>query len=490
MKLGDIPTSMLTGTLKQVDPNGLDEPERQLFDFFFPQFRRLANETPEWFSRKKPMPVFTSESVFLHGGGDRQRRFAGDATLPRARYWSLEPSWPSEPDPEDNQLIWELFAYSSPYNRMDPELIDTTVDVDDAKKLRRRKLISPVPSIVHNIHPHEKGLLPARLRIDNKVQSFRQYPLKIEEVSIDNVLDLRQPESMRWLRRMFWAWAPSLPDLSKQITAPKKSQRRIATLLRLLTAPEIGGGLPILQGLGALLRTRGVAGLVFPSARCDSGALTRDGKLKYHWGFNFVDYRGSGPAEPPDVGPVVLDIPRHPLVHFRIASGNFAGWWIEDMRKASVLAHRYRANEMDDIRDQAWEDLYDGSVLPYDPVYQIGFPQYANTLLWASGSFAKVGDFIANWVWGADDGSGADDEFSYDGESWFLSTAGTAQGRTLLCPRCLLRIRLNAETESPPAMCPKCGLGDIEGHRTWEPPEGDRGESRVLRHAEDRLPPR
>jgi hypothetical protein len=78
---------------------------------------------------------------------------------------------------------------------MDPVLIDTTVDVDDAKELRRRKMISPVPSIVHIIHPHQKGLLPARLRIDNKVQSLRQYPLKIEEVSIDNVLDLRQLES-------------------------------------------------------------------------------------------------------------------------------------------------------------------------------------------------------------------------------------------------------------------------------------------------------
>jgi hypothetical protein len=78
---------------------------------------------------------------------------------------------------------------------------------------------------------------------------------------------------------------------------------------------------------------------------------------------------------------VVVNIPSHPLVHFKMASGDFAGWFIEDMRKASVLAHRYRADQMDDIRHRAWEDLCDGSVLPWDPVEQIGYPRYANTLL-------------------------------------------------------------------------------------------------------------
>jgi hypothetical protein len=65
-----------------------------------------------------------------------------------------------------------------------------------------------------------------------------------------------------------------------------------------LVVPGIGGS-AFHQGVGAWLRSHGVAGLVYPSARCDAFLCARSTGTRQSIefsGWNFVDYRGAGSA--------------------------------------------------------------------------------------------------------------------------------------------------------------------------------------------------
>jgi hypothetical protein len=116
--------------------------------------------------------------------------------------------------------------------------------------------------------------------------------------------------------------------------------RDFVDLLPTLVVPGIGGS-SFHQAVGAWLPSHGVAGLVYPSARCDAywrrleepSAEDRRTVLEFS-GWNFVDYRGAGPSDwealfgrlPTWVLPVKAGIRRF--------EGQRSGWAIEGAEEA------------------------------------------------------------------------------------------------------------------------------------------------------------
>lgn len=99
-------------------------------------------------------------------------------------------------------------------------------------------------------------------------------------------IDLRQHAAQAWLHRFFREGDGAV--LVKDARTPVPD---FLGMLPALVYPEFGGS-GFTKGLGSWMRSVGVAGLVYPSARSDAAAVY-DGALGLHgWhGWNFVDYR-------------------------------------------------------------------------------------------------------------------------------------------------------------------------------------------------------
>jgi hypothetical protein len=146
--------------------------------------------------------------------------------------------------------------------------------------------------------------LPATLGLQQRNQMIRA-PIQVLQAKIPRVIDLRLPATQEWFFDTFYHLelahrkmeGEGLLELDNELVIVIKD-RKLANffeLLPTLVAPDLGGGLHFLQGIGAWLRSHQVYGLVFPSARTDFGVDILDGKLIESWGWNFVLYANSPP---------------------------------------------------------------------------------------------------------------------------------------------------------------------------------------------------
>jgi hypothetical protein len=111
-------------------------------------------------------------------------------------------------------------------------------------------------------------------------------PTEHSEVEINGVVDLRQPAAQEWLFHFFKAGdgAVSIKNAETPIT-------EFAGMLPSLVYPEYGGS-GVMKSLGSWMRSAGVEGLIFPSARSDvSIEVDEQMMIRGFHGWNFVDYR-------------------------------------------------------------------------------------------------------------------------------------------------------------------------------------------------------
>jgi hypothetical protein len=470
------PLSTFSGTLKQIETAAIPEPAHEVFTYFFPRFESL-NRMPGGLSDGGRIVAFDNH-LHAHYIGVRQRRFAGDDTLPRGSYWAVESVADPEYhfsdfgfDAENNPVIRELFSYAEPFRRINPKLIDSTIDTDEVDQLRTLGLTEAGnPCIIQIIEPHDEGALPAALGINPDEVTILEYPLRISTVTIPDVLDLRMPSAALWLVKFCASREASVVE-ALEVEKPESPTVFFTRLLRFLLHQEGGGSLPLLQGIGAWLRSNGVAGLVFPSARCDSGVIVKNGEVTSWWGFNYVDYRGSSPVAGQGHFGWTPGVPNMDEVQFAFAlDPKLAGtWFVGGVAELQVLRYAAMQEEFDEKQDEVRERLRDGSIYVSDPLV---------ALFWQSGTwhmhdFPTVGHFIAYRISGIEV-LGEPTEFAYDGQSWFLSrdTPGSNDQLLLLCPRCA-RVLIFDDAGPPevPASCPTCGLGDRAAHARWEPDE-------------------
>jgi hypothetical protein len=424
-----VPFSTFRGTLRQIDTTA----SGKIFDFYFPMFASLQEQS-EWMKKSEIGWVYSASSTEMAGRG-RERRFAGDETLDRGRYYALEDS-PSSP-PENNTLLREILAYASPTALVMPKLFDTTVDLDAVKKLSRdtgRKFATP--ALIMVIPPHGRGGLPASLGVSHAETTIITYPLKIVELELDHVLDLRKHSTLDWLGQTFVSLeeqeAENSPIRSFKGNPPKTGFELVPTLL----SQMLGGGSPFIQGIGAWLRSHGANALIYPSARSDCFVSLNYEEIEESYGFILVDYRGSGRCPwKESFGRLVgwVDKASRQIEVEVKSEGNLNSWGTKNVLALQQNRYGSYRERFATIFGRAMRDLESGASKLSDELILEGRGALANTG-WIG---ASIGNFLASAFPWDPEAAYLAPGWRYDGKSWFIHRTGTWDAEILVrCPMC------------------------------------------------------
>jgi hypothetical protein len=290
----NLPLTTFEGTMKCHRPENLSDIGKQLFDYFFPHFLWLHE-----FHSDDLKGIVTANTAELSGRG-RERRFAGDMSLDRGRYHALQN--PKRAPGRYNPLICEMFAYADPGAAVQPSVFDSTIE-DDREDLNKLGITAPGAYLAFVIVEDEVSKIPiAGLPQQNQVI---RAPIESVQAKIARVIDLRLPATQEWFFDTFYHLELArrrmegpllLLDDDVSVALHDRKLTSFFDLLPTLVAPNIGGGLHFIQGIGAWLRSHEVFGLVFPSARTDFGVDMLNGTLVESWGWNFVLYHNSPPT--------------------------------------------------------------------------------------------------------------------------------------------------------------------------------------------------
>ncbi|MBP6810928.1 MAG: hypothetical protein KA138_05395 [Saprospiraceae bacterium] len=285
--------------LKQIRVDQLDKRSRLILAECFPDFD--GQFAVSEFYQSSGYEFEYSKYRTLRTKTGRLRRYAGDETLPGGRYHSICQDASGN---DGGTLVWELMSYWGNQSRMFPELIDSTVHVSLANKLRET-----IPNL-------DRPFLMLKYREISEISdqgiilgdsTAIVLPLTIQEVVLDSVVDLRLPVVQDFFSNVLGRLEAALGMTGnfsdgKVVTQTlKEAPADFRELLPTLLSPQPGGS-TFLDAIGAICRNSGVKGLVFPSSRLDSNIeYVRSEGIKTFSGWNFVDYRDS-----PYVAPKVL----------------------------------------------------------------------------------------------------------------------------------------------------------------------------------------
>ena len=279
------PTSTFRSFVKQLKPSMLSLPERNFLNAAFGGF--LTGSQPPG----NVHALLASITPHVFHENRLPRRYDGDRTLPHGRYYTV---CNGEDGDDGGTLGRELMFYK------DSRIAEAHIEIYDPVVPRQREMIDRL------------GLdASARERLVLRLIPFAQppysavplsislsLPVKIQEVCVDNVLDLRRPAALDWLFRT----VPKLhffvnDKAEKRACFPfRKELSTFAALLPSMLDQQRGGG-NFDKLVGLYLRQLGVSGLVFPSARSDANVRVVHGELESAHGWSFLDYRDAPPQE-------------------------------------------------------------------------------------------------------------------------------------------------------------------------------------------------
>jgi hypothetical protein len=233
-----------------------------------------------------------------------QRRYSGDHTLPRGRYYALC----DETGNDGGTLVSELRSYYTPAVAGVVRMYDCTLP-GDLKLVRAREvpagssgqLMFSFPPVSELSNPFAGGFASL---VSNQISAefLRRtdlligLPLSISQVTRERVLDLREPDSAEWFTQVLTALEWTLPKGAIPCFPDRPHLTRFRQLLPELLTQENGGG-GVTVAAGVMLRHLGADGLVFPSARSDARTLPNLEHASGPIGWNFVDFAGAGPPE-------------------------------------------------------------------------------------------------------------------------------------------------------------------------------------------------
>jgi hypothetical protein len=345
------PFSTVSLHLKYIDFSKLDLLKRAALEFGFGRFftEELPNDFAQEFHAARHAALEQSGIRIETEAPFRYRRFAGDATLPRGRYFSVSDS----PAGDDHgTLVHELIAYADHdkcgrFQVFDPA--DPYAFADDSTTLTLSQAL-PL-AITLSFQHDENGSSPLVEHLMNRgliaqARTTRiEIPYELRTEKLDHAIDLREPLTQTWLYECLHAGIPGLAyqysgdRVSSSLTwaenYPKESDvdmkfwlggsKKIITygpcdswdghyyggpenfmgLLPYLILP-VRGGSPITDYIGKWLRNNGVNALIYPSARNDVECVVENGVLTRATGWNLVDYRD---APTPHTEPCLIIAP-------------------------------------------------------------------------------------------------------------------------------------------------------------------------------------
>ena len=233
-----------------------------------------------------------------------QRRYSGDHTLPRGRYYAMC----DETGDDQGTLVGELRAYYSPAVAGIVRIYDCTLpgDLERVRALdipagNNRQLIFGFPPVGSVANPFAAAFAsvagqPRLAEVLGRKEVLVGLPLSVMQLTRDRVLDLREPDAAEWFTRMLTTLEWRLPDGAIRCFPSRPPLTRFQELLPELLTQENGGG-GITVAAGVMLRHLGADGVMFPSARSDARAGGDVGDFMRPVGWNFVDFAEAGPPE-------------------------------------------------------------------------------------------------------------------------------------------------------------------------------------------------
>ena len=291
-----MPLGTFRGWLKQIDAAELNPMGQLALDYAFPFFLTFM-DFDEYQAHNALIRKARGVSTFTRTA--RARRFAGDESLPRGRYYTV--CHDSRGDDQDT-LQGELWAYYRPERAGDIAMLDSA----NEKLLREAeergwwtlpRLSVPYIGIVFAPAKNAPNPFGSLVGVEHPNALSVLLPVSVSEVCVERVLDLRQPEAARWFAYHFsrLVWEPDADAGIRdwvRCCPMRPPLDSIQPLLPTLLTQERGGGV-FCQMVGHWLRKHGVNGLVFPSVRNNPSVEVEDGRVTDWHGWNFVDYRNA-----------------------------------------------------------------------------------------------------------------------------------------------------------------------------------------------------
>jgi hypothetical protein len=358
------PLSTFSGVFKRVDRSRLGPLSAITLECAFPFFDGDAKKAEERLGALRDFGVDLSQSRslvdmrreaikndvrFKETIVNRQfRRYAGDNNLPANCYASV---CVDESGDDAQTLCRELFEYTDP--RVPGWVfVSDTWDEQIVVALARIGIRQPGP-VTHGIFvfllapesDHERAvyrhfygpiLEKCHGPFDGSGTNWHGLstvfiPVAATPANVDLVIDMRRRPTQEWLSKFFKRGDGA-------IFSKRGEVRDFAGMLPALVYPEFGGS-GVTKSIGTWMRTMGVNGLVFPSARSDvSVSFADEGELAAHRGWNFVDYRGAEFVPDP-----LLHLDYNPWYGF-IECRQSAPTLVEDATSWQIkgVEHRYR----------------------------------------------------------------------------------------------------------------------------------------------------
>ena len=335
--MDEFPYSTVSLYLKYIDFSELDPLQRAALEFGFGRFfaEELPNEIGQEFMTERMAALeWLGFKNLGHEAPFRYRRFAGDATLPRGRYFSVSDSSVGD---DHGTLIHELISYTDHQKCGRFQITDPADPYAFADANSPQSLSSSVPMAITLNFQHDKnGLSPLvqhlvdRCLIAVARSTIIEIPYEVRTEKFDRVIDLREPRTQSWLYESLisgvpgvafeysggrvsnrLSWAGKRPsDLDTKLWVGGSNSTNVITygpcdswderniggpenflgLLPYLIFP-VRGGSPITDAIGRWLRQNGTNALIYPSARNDVECVVENGLLTCTKGWNLVDYR-------------------------------------------------------------------------------------------------------------------------------------------------------------------------------------------------------
>ena len=295
--------------LKQIAVDEAPVRTRQIFSLAFPLFQHLGSRFTDEYSNRPPILTgLGSRQYFVHRG--RERRFAGEKSFDRGRYWSVcrDPIGGGHPS-DGGALMNELLAYHSYSSRCmvncwdsqwegDVHPAQPDIDVKLMRQLGALKLGSPdVPHTQITLTPQRMTDLLARNGFGDSDFIDEIILFNFHEVKKIRVFDMRTRAAIEWLLNiyvdLFFEIAERKQKEVNFIHTPGWTFKRPSDVLKHIAAPELGGGHPFLQALGYYLRKFECDGIIYPSARNNFYSTEAEGVVGDFFGWNFVDLEGA-----------------------------------------------------------------------------------------------------------------------------------------------------------------------------------------------------
>lgn len=336
--MNDFPFSGVVLCLKYIDFSKLEPIQQASLEFGFGRF--FAEEPPNdpavepsaRSARRAALKQYGIESL----GEEppfRYRRFAGDASLPRGRYFSISDDIEGH---DHGTLAHELISYTDHVKCGSFELLDPTQPNASTGFGPLASSKAGRMAVTLRFHADDGMASPViehlrQRRLIAKTSTLTvDVPYEVREEAIRQAIDLRDLRTQKWLYERLTigipgvayeyeegrisnslSWSSGPRDFDPRLWTDSSSgtcveyapcvswDRRhyggpenFVGLLPFLIFPTQGGS-PITDAIGRWLRKNGVEGLIYPSARNDVECIVENGALICATGWNFVDYRDS-----------------------------------------------------------------------------------------------------------------------------------------------------------------------------------------------------